>query len=125
LSCGYSSNTVAALLGRGDLVPGRPVGDLLEIVPLVGAASAGEAIRVRVLLRGRPWQGEVSATYAGFTGAEDEYPVRAATDHAGEASLPLDRPGRWMIKAAASEAYPDPAICDRSNYTATLTLVVR
>lgn len=125
MSCGHSSNTVKALLGAGDGAVAQPLGHPLEIVPLAANPSTGAPFAVKALRAGVPWQGEINAVYAGFGGAEDQYPVKVVTDAEGLAKLEFDRPGRWMIKAYASEPYPDPATCDRSNFTATLTLVVR
>ncbi|NGX16881.1 DUF4198 domain-containing protein [Wenzhouxiangella sp. XN24] len=124
LSCGYSRNVVVALLGQGTAID-TALGFPLEIMPLDGQATAGEPLAVRVTLHGRPWRGVVRATYAGFTGGEDEYPASAQTDEAGIARLALEHGGRWMVMARASEPYPDPAICDQNNYNATLTLEVR
>jgi uncharacterized GH25 family protein len=125
LSCGHSSNTVKALLGAGDGAVDRPLGHPLEILPLAGDAGAAAAFAVKVLHKGEPWQGEIQAVYAGFEGAEGAYPLTAVSNREGIARLAFDRPGRWMIKVTASEAYPDPAICDQTSYNATLTLIVR
>jgi uncharacterized GH25 family protein len=125
LSCSRSSNAAKALLGRGADAPDTPLGHALEIVPLAGEAAAGAPFAVRVLLHGEPWAGVVDAVYDGFEGAEDEYPLNAPVDEDGVARLEFDRAGRWLVKAQASEAYPEPAVCDRSNYNATLTLMVR
>lgn len=129
LSCGYSSNGVKALLGEGAGALDQPLGHPLELVPVAEAGVSGVRVEtplaVRVLLHGRPWTGTVEAVFAGFEGTEDQYPLSAETDADGVARLEFTQPGRWMIKAAASEPYPDPAVCDRSNYTATLTLMVR
>lgn len=126
LSCSYSQNVVVALLGEGEIGGlDATLGFPLEIVPLAEQVVAGETLAVRVTLQGQPWRGLVRATYAGFMGAEDEYPVKADTDAAGIAQLTLGRPGRWLLAVNATEPYPDPAICDRNNYNATLTLEVR
>jgi len=124
LSCGYSRNVVVALLGEGAVIDAA-LGFPLEIMPVAGQVAVGESLDVRVTLHGQPWQGRVRATYVGFAGAEDEYPLSVETDDAGVARLPLEQPGRWLVVAKASEPYPDPAICDQNNYNATLTLEVR
>jgi hypothetical protein len=125
LSCGYWSNVVKALVGDGAVTTVPVAGHPLEILPLAAGAAAGETLAVRVLLHGRPWQGQVQAVYAGFEGQEGEYPVNVGTDPEGIAAVPLDRAGRWLLKASANEPYRDPSVCDQSHYHATLTLMVR
>lgn len=125
LSCSQSSNSAKALLGHGAEAPESPLGHALEIVPLAAEAAVGLAFAVRVLFHGKPRPGTVQAVYDGFHGAEDAYPVNVTSDEAGVARLEFDRPGSWLIKAQAAEDYPDPAVCDRRNYNATLTLMVR
>jgi uncharacterized GH25 family protein len=125
MSCQYTSNAVKAVLGRGTGAVDHVLGDPLEIVPLASAVAAGEPLELRVLLHGRPWQGAVDAVYAGFEGEEGEYPVTTATDAEGIARVPLDRAGRWMVKAIASEPYPQPEICDLNLFNATVTLEAR
>jgi uncharacterized GH25 family protein len=124
VSCGYSNNSVKALLGAGLGAVDQPLGHPLEILPLASSAGTGALFPVKVLHRGEAWQGEVHAVYAGFEGEEGAYPLTAVTDGRGIARLAFDRPGPWMIKAVTGEAYPVSAICDRSTYTATLTLTV-
>lgn len=124
VSCGQSTNAAKALLGGGSTSADHQVGHPLEIVPLAPAAGTPEPFPVRVLFKGRPWQGEINAVYAGFEGAEGEYPLVVTTDSDGVARLSFEQAGYWMIKASASEPYPDPAVCDQSHFNATLTLVV-
>lgn len=125
LSCSHSTNTVKALLGSGAGAVAQPLGHPLEILPLAASAGTTAPFEIRLLFRGAPWQGEVNATYEGFDAGEPDYPLTVTADADGRARLSFDRPGRWLIKASASEPYPDPATCDRNNYNATLTLVVR
>lgn len=131
MSCSFSNNTAKALVGLGHEAAeaGLPVGHVFELVPLVGAGRlvAGSSLPIKVLFHGEPWQGELVATYAGYDKAagESDYPVVLNTDEQGRVMVPLDRAGQWLVRANASEPYPDSTLCDRLNYNATLTLTVR
>lgn len=128
LSCSRSQNTFKALIGDAP-TGARALGHRFEIVPLAGASAlkVGRRLPVRLLWQGRPWQGEVTAIHAGYIKREGEgdYPIVLRTDAEGRASVPLDRPGAWMVRAATSEPYPDRATCDELKYGVSLTFTVR
>lgn len=127
-SCAQSHNSFKALIGD-DAAAARALGHRFELLPLAGAGTlkAGGALPVQLLWQGRPWQGELTAIYAGYQKAQGEadYPVTLKTDAEGKARVPLDRAGLWMVRAGTSEPYPDPATCDQLNYHVSLTFAVR
>lgn len=128
LSCSQSQNTFKALIGDAP-AGARALGHRFEIVPLAGAGAlkVGSRLPVRLLWQGKPWQGEVTAIHAGYRKREDEggYPVVLRTDAEGYASVPLDHPGAWMVRAGTREPYPEPATCDEVKYSVSLTFTVR
>ncbi len=130
-SCSLSNNTVKALVGGGAEAgaAGIPVGHAFELVVEAGpgALSAGGTLPLRIVFHDQPWQGEVNAIYAGYQKAEGEadYPVQLMTDAQGRVAVPLDRAGHWMVRASTGEDYPNPDVCDRLHYNATLTITVR
>lgn len=125
LTCSYSGNAMKAVLGQGtgEGVVDRVLGHALELVPMVNPAmlGAGDTLAVRVLLHGKPYHGPVSAVYAGFQGAEGEYPVSVDTDADGIARVPVDRPGDWLVRVQVREPFEDTRQCDHHSYSATLT----
>lgn len=126
-SCSQSHNSFKALIGDGPGVS-LALGHRFELVPGTGLSrlGAGGGLPLQVLWQGRPWQGELTAIYAGYAKRQGEadYPVVLRTDADGRAVVPLDRKGAWLVRAAQSETYPNPATCDNRNYHATLTFTV-
>jgi len=76
----------------------KPAGSRLEVMPLSNPAmlKVGDTLRVRVLFEGVPIESMVQAT---FDGNGRGWPVRLQSNTAGEASIPIDRAGHWIIRA--------------------------
>jgi uncharacterized GH25 family protein len=127
-SCSQSANVMKAIVGRGGGAAWRQeLGHPLELIPLSdpSALRTGDPLEVRVLLHGQPWAGEVRATYAGYEAqGEEAYALRAATNAEGLVRFVPAVAGQWLVLAQAGEAFPDPALCDRRSYHATLTFIV-
>jgi len=128
-SCSQSANSMKAVVGEGAGVAWQHrQGHALELVPLVDPAGlrAGDPLAVQVLLHGEPWEGTVRGTYAGYPrDGEDDYALTVRTDADGVARMVPAVADYWLVQAHASEDYPDPAVCDRRSYYATLTFTVR
>jgi len=75
----------------------EPAGLALEIVPEADPTTLTPAqpLRVRVLEDGRPAVGLTVAAVA----AGNEKPIVRTADADGRVTLPLSRPGQWLIKA--------------------------
>lgn len=127
-SCSQSVNVMKAIVGRGASAAWRQEqGHPLELMPLNDPAAlrTGDPLEVRVLLHGKPWAGEVRATYAGFEAqGEEAYALRVATNAEGVVRFVPAVAGQWLVLAQEGEAFPDPTLCDRRSYHSTLTFVV-
>ncbi|TVP89029.1 MAG: DUF4198 domain-containing protein [Thioalkalivibrio sp.] len=128
-SCSQSANSMKAVAGHGTGAAWQHrQGHALEVVPLVDPAGLrfGDPLSVQVLLHGEPWVGDVRATHAGHSrdGGHD-YALTVRTDADGVARMVPAVSGYWLVQVHASEEYPDPAVCDRRSYNATLTFTVR
>ena len=127
-SCSQSANVTKAIVGRGASAAWRQEqGHPLELLPLSdpSALRTGDPLEVRVLLHGKPWAGEVRATYTGYEAqGEEAYALRATTNAEGVVRFVPAVAGQWLVLAQASEDFPDPAVCDRRSYHSTLTFVV-
>lgn len=102
------------------------VGHRLEIVPLSPpiAWASGGSLRIRVLLDGHPWANVPVS--AGHDGVEVHgYAHRARTDAAGEAAVPLSRPGHWFVKAHLIRPSTSLASFQWESFWASLTFRVR
>lgn len=128
-SCVQSMNVMKAVVGDG---PGEAwrhrQGHTLELVPMDDPAvlEAGDPLTIQVLWHGKPWAGQLKATYAGYAReGEDSYALALETDQQGRARFVPAVAGDWLVVAHASEEFPDPAVCDRRSHTATLTFRVR
>lgn len=127
ISCGFSTNTMKAIFpverGNGDVQ--KKLDHDLEIIPAADPAtlSAGDRLPVKVTFRGKPFTGSIYATWDAYNG-DDEFGLELKTNEEGLAEVRLENGGLWMIMANESEDYPDPDVCDRHSYTATLTFRV-
>lgn len=76
----------------------KAAGSRLEVMPLANPATlkTGDALPVRILFDGAPVATQVQAT---FDGNGRGWPVRLQSNEAGEASIPMTRRGRWVIRA--------------------------
>lgn len=111
--------------GKGEV--DAPVGHALEIVPQVNpvALRAGDYLPVTVLLKGKPFQGTLHATYMGFSTEKDTFAYATSTDSKGAGRIKILNAGVWMIKVRHEEPYPDPSESDKESYVATLTFEVK
>ena len=127
IRCSHSHMCMKAVanVGKGgkvDTVVGHPI----EIIPLENPAGlkAGDYLPVRVVLDGKPFSGDVFATYAGFSTDKNTFAYATSTDKKGRARIRLLQPGVWMIKVAHQIPYHDPAECDLESFVGTLTFCV-
>ncbi len=61
----------------------------------------------------------------GHRGGGVRFPVETATDDQGQAVVPVDRPGYWLISLSHKPPYPDPEVCDEYMYNYTFTFQVK
>lgn len=127
IRCSYSHMCMKAVanVGKGtqvDTVVGHPI----EIIPLKNPVDlkAGDYLCIRVLLDGKPYLGEVFATYMGFSTDKNTFAYATTTDKKGLARIRILEQGIWMIKVAHEVPFPDPQECDVHSYIGTLTLKV-
>jgi len=128
-SCSQSGNVMKAAFGDGGGSAWQyQQGHVLELIPQrdpVGLRP-GDPLSIRVLFHGEPWEGEVKATYEGYDGgSSDRYVLTLRTDADGMVRFVPAASGYWLVRANASEDYPDPAVCDRRSYFSTLTFEIR
>lgn len=129
LKCSYSSNTMKAIFnvgaGAGDI--SKHVDHPLEIIPLnnPGNLKINDYLEVEVLLHGKPYDGMIYATYAGFSSEENTYAYAVGTDDEGKASIRILSTGTWLIKVNTEQPYPDTKVCDAESYTSTLTFGIQ
>lgn len=109
--------------GRGGAAFTRPVGLTLELVPERDPTSAGsgETFSVRLLYRGRPLAGALVEAMSRGTGAGA---IRARTNGAGRARLPIPSGGRWLVHAVHVVPVRDDPRADRESFWASLTFEV-
>lgn len=128
-SCSLTTSLMKAALGHGSGVAWRyRQGHALELLPLndPAALSPSDPLSIQVLFHGDPWEGELKLTYAGFPRqGDDDYALTIRTNADGVARFVPAVAGYWLVRAYASEAYPDPAVCDRRSYYSTLTFAIR
>ncbi|NOY46334.1 MAG: DUF4198 domain-containing protein [Deltaproteobacteria bacterium] len=107
--------TILEVGGGSPKAPG-PVGHRIEIVPLANPSGVkpGGALPVRILFEGKPLSTYVYATYAGYSSEDEPFPVIARTDETGVASIPISRPGVWLVVAN-----------HKVNFSASLTFEIR
>lgn len=109
--------------GKADIRIGHP----FEIVPLANPADLreGDYLPVQILLKKKPFKGEIYATYVGFSTEKNTFAYITMTNAKGKGKIKILRSGVWMIKAVHEEPYPDQTECDVDSYTATLTFEVK
>lgn len=83
--------------GASDSSWGEPLGLTLEIVPESDPTrlKTGDALSIRLLWQGKPLPGLA----VGAAAAAPAQPALVRTDGQGRASLTLDRPGPWLLRA--------------------------
>jgi len=128
IKCFFSHMCMKAIVnsgdgkGRVDKVIGHP----MEIVPLKNPVDlhAGDYMPVQVLCNGKPFNGYVFATYAGFSTQKETFAYATKTDKKGKGKIRILKSGVWMIKAGYEQHYPDEKVCDVESFVATLTFEV-
>ncbi|MGE0289611.1 MAG: DUF4198 domain-containing protein [Acetobacteraceae bacterium] len=129
IKCSFSSNTMKAVFnvgaGAGDV--SKRFEHPLEIIPLDNPGNLGvnDHFKVQVLLHGKPYDGMIYATYAGFSNEENTFAYAVGTDDDGTASIRILSTGTWLIKANAEQPYPDTKVCDVESYTSTFTFGIQ
>ncbi|WP_027183905.1 DUF4198 domain-containing protein [Desulfovibrio inopinatus] len=105
---------------------GKPVGQGLEIIPLVNPATVkpGGKFPIQILVNGKPAKTvEVTATFGGFSDKES----KAFYGHTGLDGkidiIPL-KAGYWMVEAEYKEKYKDESVCDDTYLLSTLTFSI-
>ena len=133
LSSTYSQQFAKTLFCVGDRMAGafdRPLGQTLEIVPLVNPYeimnNTGGDLPVRVLFEGEPAAHvKLSAKYEGFS-QTDESSCATMTDRNGVAHIRITHWGPWVVKTGMTMA-PRGNLAGRvmsENYYASLTFLV-
>ena len=94
----------------------RPVGDLLEIVPLENPANVrvGEVLPVRVLFRGEP--------LSDATGEPQAFSDTTRAD--GTVGIIPLRQGSWKVRVVHKTDFADQAVCGQLAAYATLTFEI-
>ena len=112
----------------------RPVGQMVEIVPLDNPANVhvGERFKVKVLLNGEPLpNATLTATFDGFDtsdrGKTHKVEAQAFSDTTGDdgtvAIIPL-RQGFWKASVEHKSDFPDPKVCQKIATYSTLTFQI-
>jgi uncharacterized GH25 family protein len=129
ISCSFSHMCMKAIVNVGegtgnvDVNAGHP----MEIIPLKNPIDlrSGDYMPVQVLFNGKPFQGDIFATFAGFSTEENAFAYACKTDKQGKGKIKILQPGVWMIKANHEEPYADKSECDMESFVATLTFEIR
>ncbi|MBN1932055.1 MAG: DUF4198 domain-containing protein [Desulfobacterales bacterium] len=121
-------------------------GKNLELIPLKNLQNLkkGDQLPLKTMFDGRPLPKiAIRATYAGFEqehkvvetaakkkkshehGAGGHFPVETSTDDLGQAEVPMDQSGYWLVMLSYKCPYPDAGICDESMYNMTFAYQVR
>ena len=128
ISCNFSHPSMKAIasLGTGGNVATK-ASLPLEIIPLddPGALRVGDYLHLQVLFQGKPYSGEVYATYAGFSSDSGTYAYFTSTDKEGHARIRILQPGPWLIRSENKTAHPHPEECDFETYSTTLTFEIQ
>ena len=109
--------------GTGNEVHTRPANLVFEIVPAKSPyeLKAGESLRIKLLLRGRP-AGNIQAEAShARPGEKTKTTIIGRTDNNGEISVPALGSGLWRIHAVTMERCPDTAVADWESSWASLT----
>lgn len=130
LACLRSAKYVKAVVNLGGAADdlSKPVGQTLEIVPLVNPGSLKQTgqLPVLVLFEGKPLaNAEVEATFAGFSQEANTFAFAGQTGKDGKAVVKLWHPGLWLVVAKHEVAFANPALCDKDMHAATLTFEVK
>lgn len=109
-----------------DSLATKPVGQRLEIVPMINPAraKADGNLPVKVLCDGKPVDGvEVTATFDRF--ADKKQPAfKGKADAAGAVSIGPLKPGFWMVRVRHAFEHPDKTRADEVVIVSTLTFQI-
>jgi len=129
IRCSFSHMCMKAVVnvGEGKGKVDVNVGHPMEIIPLKNPADlrTGDYMPVQVLLNGKPFKGNIFATYTGFSTEKNTFAYATKTDKKGKGKIRILKSGVCMIKAGHEEPYPDQSECDVESFVATLTFEVR
>ncbi|MFH2046322.1 MAG: DUF4198 domain-containing protein [Pseudomonadota bacterium] len=127
IRCSYAHMCMKAIAsvgkeGKADKVIGHPI----EIIALENPARlrAGDYMPIQVLVDGKPYSGNVFATYVGFSTEPNTFAYATSADKKGQARIRILQPGIWLIKVSHEVPYSDISKCDVESYVATLTFAV-
>ena len=98
----------------------KPLGFTLELVPRKNpyAITAGNDLPLTLLFRGKPL---ANALVVAMNRDEPEKAIRVRTDAKGRVSLPITKPGFWLIKAVHMEPAPADAGVEWESWWASIT----
>lgn len=102
----YEKFAKALVDGRDTAFVTRPLGHMLELVPLSNPADlkAGDTLPVQVLFNGAPVAAEVKATFDGFSDTPMTFAYATETGEAygtpGVAAIKVWQPGYWYVRVA-------------------------
>ncbi len=102
----------------------KPLGDRLEIVPLVNPATVhpGSVMPLQVLLDGKPLKtAEVQATFAGFSENKEYKAFVGHADLEGKVNMVVLKEGYWLVKVKHVIKNEDTSRADETVLVATLT----
>jgi len=129
ISCSFSHMCMKAVVnvGEGKGKVDVKIGHPMEIIPLKSPIDlrVGDYMPLQVLYNGKPFKGNIYATFAGFSTEKDTFAYSTKTDKKGKGKIRILQPGVWLIKASHEEPYPDHNECDVESFIATLTFEVR
>lgn len=130
IECSHSEKYAKALFtvgAAGGDVYSKVLGHPMEIVPLQDPAKLkkDDLLMVRVLIQGKPARTTLFGTYAGFSNESNTFAYTTSTDKDGIAKIRMLKEGIWLLIARQDFAYPDPTVCDKQSYAASLTFQVR
>ncbi len=110
---------------KGDV--SKPVGQMLELVPLVNPATVkpGGDLPVQILFDGKPLpKAQVFATFAGFSKDAGSFAFAGRSDKDGKVNVKVWSPGEWLLLTKNDAPPANPAECDKTAYGAALTLEI-
>jgi uncharacterized GH25 family protein len=128
LSCSYSNSYMKAIANvGGEAGPvDAPAGHEMEIIPLVNPATlkVGDFLPFKAVLKGKPYKGDFSATYAGFSPENNVFAYSSSTNAEGHGKIKILSSGAWLITMTVKEPFADPEECDVQSFRASLTFDV-
>ncbi len=128
LSCSYSNSYMKAVANvGGEAGPvDAPVGHEMEIIPLVNPATlkVGDFLHFKAMFKGKPYKGDFSATYAGFSPENNVFAYSSSTNAEGHGKIKILSSGAWLITMTLKEPFADPEECDVQSFRSSLTFDV-